>query len=84
MLKCCRILAELPTIQTVEAVVDPAGRVLLLGEVRVASPRRALVTVLEEPAAMPHEAALLAESALAADWLRPEEDAAWSHLQPGK
>jgi hypothetical protein len=64
-------------IQTVEAVVDLAGRVRLLGEVRVPSPRRALVTVLEEPA-VPGEAALLAEAALAVDWLRPEEDAAWS------
>jgi hypothetical protein len=70
-------------IQTVEAVVDPAGRVRLLGEVHVTSPRRALVTVLEEPAAVPGEAALLAEAAMA-DWLRPEEDAAWSYLQPGK
>jgi len=70
-------------IQTVEAVVDAAGRVRLLGEVHVASPRRALVTVLEEPAAVPGEAALLAEAALS-DWSRPEEDAAWSHLQSGK
>ena len=70
-------------IQTVEAVVDAAGRVQLLGEVHVAGPRRALVTVLDEPAAVPGEAALLAEPALA-DWSRPEEDAAWSHLQPGK
>jgi hypothetical protein len=69
-------------IQTVEAIVDATGRVYLLGEVRVDGPRRALVTVLEEPAAMPDEAALLAEPALAADWSRPEEDAAWSHLQP--
>jgi hypothetical protein len=71
-------------IQTVEAVVDPTGQVRLLGEVKVASPCRALVTVLEEPAAVPGEAALLAEAALAQDWLRPEEDAAWSHLQPAK
>lgn len=27
---------------------------------------------------------LLAEAALAVDWDRPEEDAAWAHLQPGK
>lgn len=67
-------------IQTVEAVVDGASRVRLLDEVRVESPRRALVTILEEPAAVPGEAALLAEAALAVDWLRPEEDAAWSHL----
>jgi hypothetical protein len=71
-------------IQTVEAVVDEAGRVQLLGEIHVTGPRRALVTVLEEPAAMPGEAALLAEAAFAVDWLRPEEDAAWSHLQPEK
>jgi hypothetical protein len=71
-------------IQTVEAVVDAAGRVQLLGEIHVTSPRRALVTVLEEPAAMPGEAALLAEAALAVDWSRPNEDAAWSYLQPGR
>jgi len=69
-------------IQTVEAVVDASGRVRLLGEVCVPGPRRALVTVLEEPAVVPGEAALLAEAALAADWSRPEEEAAWSHLQP--
>ena len=71
-------------IQTVEAIVDSAGRVRLLGDIQVGSPRRALVTVLEEPAAVPGEAALLAEAALATDWLRQEEDAAWSHLQSGK
>lgn len=31
----------------------------------------------------PAETALLAEAALSADWNRPEEDAAWSHLQSG-
>jgi hypothetical protein len=71
-------------IQTVEAVVDADGRVRLLGDVTVPGPRRALVTVLDEPAAIPGEAALLAEAALAADWSRPEEDAAWAHLQPAK
>jgi hypothetical protein len=71
-------------IQAVEAVVDAAGHVRLLGEVRVDAPRRALVTVLDEPATIPGEEALLAEAFLAADWSRPEEDAAWSHLQPAK
>jgi len=70
-------------IQTVEAVVDVDGRVRLLGEVSVAGPRRALVTILEEPAVVPGEAALLAEGSLAEDWSRPEEETAWSHLQPG-
>jgi hypothetical protein len=71
-------------IQTVEAVIDPTGRVQLLGEVHITNPRRALLTVLEEPAAVPGEAALLAEAALAVDWSRPEEDAAWLHLQLGR
>ena len=71
-------------IQTVEAVVDANGQVRLLGEIQVDAPRRALVTILEEPAAVPGEAAMLAEDALAADWSRPEEDEAWSHLQQAK
>jgi hypothetical protein len=78
------MVSEAPMIQTVEAVVDENGQVRLLGEVRVSEPRRALVTVLDEPAVIPGEAALLAEPALSADWSRPEEDAAWSHLQPAK
>ncbi len=77
-------LRRCPMIQTVEAVVDASGRVRLLGEVHLDAPRRALVTILEEPAAVPGEAALLAERSLEADWSRPEEDAAWSYLQPEK
>lgn len=69
-------------IQTVEAVVDTGGRIRLLGDIFITGPRRALVTVLEEPAVVPGDAALLAEAALAVDWNRPKEDAAWSHLQP--
>ncbi|HVC96975.1 MAG TPA: hypothetical protein VND64_25070 [Pirellulales bacterium] len=70
-------------IQTVEAVVDGQGRVRLLGPVQVDGLRRALVMVLDEPAELPGEAALLAEAALGVDWNRPEEDAAWSYLQSG-
>jgi hypothetical protein len=75
--------AEASMIQTVEAIVDATGHVRLLGEVRVDAPSRALVTVLDEPALVAAETALLAP-ALAADWSRPEEDAAWSHLQPAR
>ena len=67
-------------IQTVEAVIDENGEVHLTETVHVSSPRRALVTILEEPAPL-SETALLSEAALA-DWNRPEEDEAWSHLQP--
>ena len=70
--------------QTVEAVIDEHGNVRLLEPVRLSAPQRALVTVLAEPPAaeVRHETALLSERALAEDWNRPEEDAAWQHLQP--
>jgi hypothetical protein len=68
-------------IQTIEAIVDAAGYIRLLGDVKFSSPRRALLTILDEPADLPGECALLSEQALAADWSRPEEDAAWLQLQ---
>jgi len=69
--------------RTVEAVIESNGDVRLVEPVRLAGPSRALVTILEEPS-LAHEAALLSERALAEDWNRAEEDAAWAHLQPGK
>jgi len=69
--------------RTVEAVIEPNGEVRLVEPVRLSSPRRALVTILEESPST-NDAALLSEAALAEDWNRPEEDAAWAHLQPGK
>ena len=70
-------------IRTLEAVIDEHGTVRLLEEIHLPGSRRALVTVLEDtPARHPAETALLSEAALAEDWNRPEEDAAWSHLQP--
>ena len=72
-------------LQTVEAVVDEKGNVRLLEVVRLTAAHRALVTILDEaPARRVPEAALLGEQALAEDWNRPEEDAAWSHLQPAR
>jgi hypothetical protein len=70
-------------IQTLEAVIDERGHVRLLAPVHLPWARRALVTILdEEPVFGFSEAALLSEAALAVDWNRPEEDEAWSHLQP--
>jgi hypothetical protein len=70
-------------IRTVEAIVDEHGRVRLLEEVELPEARRALVTILEEAPRMGvSDTALLSEPALAQDWERPEEDEAWSHLQP--
>lgn len=71
-------------IQTIEAVIDATGAIRLLQPVHVSSPRRAFLTILPEDPPHPNETALLSESALATDWNRPEEDAAWAHLQSAK
>lgn len=69
-------------IQTIEAVIDEQGQIRLLTPIHLSVARRALVTILEEkPVINIPETALLSEPALASDWNRPEEDAAWSHLQ---
>jgi len=70
-------------IKTVKAVVDDQGRVKLLQPVDLGSIRRALVVILDEPEFVDAETALLSEAALG-DWNRPEEDAAWCHLQSAK
>lgn len=72
--------------QTIEAVIDEQGNVRLLEPIQLPAARRALVTILaeDEPLLNIPETALLSEPALAEDWDRPEEDAAWSHLQPEK
>jgi hypothetical protein len=68
---------------TVEAVIDKDGVVRLLEHVPLAGFRRALVIILdEEPAGPPNETALRSQAALAEDWSRPEEDAAWSTRSP--
>ena len=72
-------------VQTIEGVLEVDGSVRLLQPMQTTSPRRALVMILEESsAALPSETAILSERALATDWNRAEEDAAWSHLQPAK
>jgi hypothetical protein len=69
-------------IRTAEAIIDAHGTVRLLEPVQVTGLRRALVTILdEEPAAPVHDTTILSERSLAEDWNRPEEDAAWPHLQ---
>jgi len=68
-------------IQTIEAIIDETGKVQLLESIQLKEARRALVTILEEePSTKVSETALLSESSLAEDWLKPEEDEAWSHL----
>jgi hypothetical protein len=75
-------------LKTYEAVLEPDGHLHFLEAVptldKVA--RRVLVTFTQEAA--PVDTALcgasLSEKALAEDWTRSEEDAAWAHLQAAK
>ena len=53
----------------------------LLHPIQLLKPRRAYVTILADERDI-SDTALLSEAALAGDWDRPEEDAAWSHLHP--
>ena len=64
----------------IEATIDEQGNVRLLEPIQLPKPRRAYVTILTDELDIP-ETALLSEAALAEDWNRSEEDAAWSHLQ---
>ena len=70
-------------IRTLEATIDERGTVQLQEAVTLTGLHRAFVTILDEEP-HPNATALLSEAALAEDWNRPEEDAAWSHLQPAQ
>ena len=80
---CSEIAREYssPMIQTIEAIVDERGAVRLLEPIQLDRRHRALVTILADEPSDAHEPALLSEASLAEDWNRPEEDAAWAHLQ---
>jgi hypothetical protein len=66
--------------QTIEVEVDEAGRVHPTRPDAHLPQGRALLVWDDAP---DMSSMLLAEPALA-DWLRPEEDEAWAHLQPEK
>ena len=68
-------------LQTIEVEIDASGRIHPLEPMQSLPIGRALLTLLNPPV---DEALQLAEAALAEDWLRPEEDEAWAHLQPAK
>ncbi|MBN6741792.1 hypothetical protein JKG47_14865 [Acidithiobacillus sp. MC6.1] len=64
-------------LQTIEVEIDAQGRVHPV-ELHGPLPKgRALLTLLTSLA---NEEAPLSEAALADDWLKPEEDAAWAYL----
>jgi hypothetical protein len=65
---------------TIEAEVDEKGQIRPIEPIILLPGSRVLITVLEPDSL---ETALLSQSSFAADWQRPEEDAAWSHLAQG-
>jgi hypothetical protein len=72
---------EANMLQTIEVEIDATGHVHPLEPVQTIPAGRALLTLLTPPV---DETLQLAEAALAEDWLNPEEEAAWAHLQPAK
>ena len=66
--------------RTIEAEVDEKGNIRPKEPVALPPGSQLLITVVDGPPAS--ETALLSEAALAADWDRPEEDAAWADLGP--
>ncbi len=67
-------------IQTIEAIIDTNGRVILVDDFKPTKKFRALVTILdEEPKAEISETALLSEKSLE-EWNSEEENLAWQHL----
>lgn len=75
-------------LQTFEAVLQPNGQLQFVDGPAAAAkvPRHVLVTFVDGVATgdTTLSGAALSEPALAQDWLRDEEEAAWAHLQPGK
>ncbi len=68
-------------LQSIEAVIDEKGMLRFLEPILLPKMRRVIVTILdEEPSEDSFNLALLSEAALAIDWLRAEEDEAWSDL----
>ncbi len=59
--------------------MDEQGNIRPKEPVTIPPGSRVLITVLEPAGG---ETALLSEAALAEDWQRPEEDAAWSSFGP--
>ena len=66
-------------LKAIEATIETNGRIHLLEPVRLAHSCRAIVTIIED-LEIP-ETALLSQQSLAQNWERPEENAAWAHLQ---
>lgn len=68
-------------LQTIEVQIDYNGFVHPIKTATTIPAGRALLTLLEP---VSYDTAFLSEHVLAEDWLKPEEDEAWAHLQSVK
>ncbi len=64
-------------LRSIEATIEKDGTITLREDLQLPHACRAIVTILDD-ASLPEDA-LLSEAALAKDWERPEENAAWDH-----
>ena len=66
-------------LKTLEATIDVDGNIRLAEPADLVPGERVLVTLLGSATL---DQSILSEQSLATDWLRDEEDAAWSDLHP--
>ena len=64
-----------------EAVVEPDGRIRLSTSVHLEKGLKVLVAVPRSEKDSALSGIVLSEPSLADDWLNPEEEEAWAHLQ---
>jgi len=67
-------------IRTLPAIIDKNGEVRLVEPIKLESECHALVTIMDEEH---DELSPLACDQALSEWILPEEDRAWMHLQPG-
>ena len=64
-----------------EAVVEADGRIRIRNPVHLKTGAKVFVSVPSDDPDSVISGVVLSETALAADWLNSEEEAAWAHLQ---
>lgn len=70
-------------LQSFKAILDDHGHLQLLEQVKMPRRARVIVTILDEPTSDRESLgnSLLSEESLAREWLSPDEEEAWKHLQ---
>jgi hypothetical protein len=65
---------------TFEAIVEADGRIRIQNPVHLKTGVKVFVSVPSDDPGSVVSVVVLSETALAADWLNPAEEAAWAHL----